>query len=191
VVLAARIVLGLQTIVSRENDPTDPAVITVGSIHGGTAWNIIPDQVKLQLTVRSLDPQVHARLLSAIERETKGEALAAHAPREPSIETMSSTDAVFNDPALTERMVAAARTALGAENVIEMPVLMGSEDFSQFGLAGVHTVLLHIGAVDAAKLADSKKTGVPLPACTPSSGPRSASPPSRRRSRWKPRSCWT
>lgn len=163
VVLAARIVLGLQTIVSRENNPTDPAVVTVGSIHGGTAWNIIPDHVKLQLTVRSLDPDVQKRLLAAIAREAKGEALAANAPKEPLIEVMSSTDTVYNDPETTRRAVAVARAALGADRVVEMPALMGSEDFSQFGLAGVHAVLLHVGAVDAAKLAASEKSGAPLP----------------------------
>jgi amidohydrolase len=163
VVLAARIVLGLQTIVSRENNPADPAVITVGSIHGGTVWNIIPDQVKLQLTVRSFDPEVHKRLLSAIARETKGEALAANAPREPLIETKSSTDAVYNDPELTQRVVAVARAALGAERVVELPAQMGSEDFSQYGLAGVRAVLLHVGAVAPAKLEEARKTGVSVP----------------------------
>jgi len=163
VVLAARIVLGLQTIVSRENNPADPAVITVGSIHGGSAWNIIPDQVKLQITVRSLDPEVHKRLLSGIAREAKGEALAANAPKEPLIEIKSGTDTVYNDPALTQRAVTTARAALGADKVVEMPALMGSEDFSQFGLAGVTAVLLHVGAVDAAKLEESHKSGVPVP----------------------------
>ncbi|MGZ5165408.1 MAG: amidohydrolase [Burkholderiales bacterium] len=163
VVLAARIVLGLQTIVSRENDPAEPAVITVGSIHGGTVWNIIPDQVKLQLTVRSLNPDVHKRLLAAIARVGKGEAFAMDAPKEPLIATKSSTDAVYNDPELTQRAVAAARAALGADNVVAMPAQMGSEDFSQFGLAGVQAVLLHIGAVDAAKLEESRRTGVPVP----------------------------
>ena len=163
VVIAARIVLGLQTIVSRENDPSDPAVITVGSIHGGTASNIIPDQVKLQITVRSLDPAVHKRLLAAIERQAKGESLAANAPKEPLIETRSNTDAVYNDPELTLRMVAAARAVLGADHVVEMPAQMGGEDFSQFGLAGVRAVLLHVGAVDAAKLEASRKFGVPVP----------------------------
>ena len=163
IVIAARLVIGLQTIVSRETNPLDAAVVTVGSIHGGTAANIIPDQVKLQLTVRSLDPKVHKHLLDAITREAKGEALAANAPKDPLIETKSATDAVFNDPALTERMVAAARAALGADKVVEMPAQMGSEDFSQFGLAGVHAVLLHVGAVDAAKLEASHKSGVPLP----------------------------
>ena len=162
IVIAARTIVGLQTIVSRETDPLDPAVITVGSIHGGSASNIIPDQVKLQITVRSLAPAVHKRLLAAIAREAKGEALAANAPREPLIEIKSSTDAVYNDPELTKRMVAAAGAALGTDRVVEMPAQMGGEDFSQIGLAGVHAVLLHVGAVDAAKLADSRRTGVPL-----------------------------
>jgi len=163
VVIAARIVLGLQTIVSRENNPLDPAVITVGSIHGGSASNIIPDQVKLQITVRSLDPAVHKRLLAAIERQARGEALAANAPQQPLIETRSNTDAVYNDPEVTQRMVAAARAALGADRVVEMPAQMGGEDFSQFGLAGVRAVLLHVGAVDAATLEDSHRSGVPVP----------------------------
>ena len=163
VVIAARIVLALQTIVSRENNPADPAVITVGSIHGGSAWNIIPEQVKLQLTIRSLDPQVQKRLLDAIAREARGEALAANAPKEPLIETRSSTDTVYNDPQATLRMIAAARAALGDDRVVEMPALMGSEDFSQFGLAGVHAVLLHVGAVDAAKLEAALKSGVSVP----------------------------
>ena len=163
VVIAARIVLGLQTIVSRENNTVDPAVITVGSIHGGSASNIIPEQVKLQITVRSLDPEVHKRLLAAIERQAKGEALAANAPKEPLVETKSNTDAVYNDPELTQRVAAAARAAMGADRVVEMPAQMGGEDFSQFGLAGVRAVLLHVGAVDAAKLAASRKSGVPVP----------------------------
>ena len=163
VVIAARIVLALQTIVSRENNPFDPAVITVGSIHGGSASNIIPDQVKLQITVRSLDPAVHKRLLAAIDRQAKGEALAANAPKEPLIATSSNTDAVYNDPELTQRMVVAARAAMGADRVVEMPAQMGGEDFSQFGLAGVRSVLLHVGAVDAEKLEASLKSGVPVP----------------------------
>jgi hippurate hydrolase len=163
VVIAARIVLSLQTIVSREINPMDPAVITVGSIHGGSASNIIPDQVKLQITVRSLDPAVHKRLLAAIARQAKGEALAANAPKEPLIEIKSNTDAVYNDPELTQRMAAAARAALGTGQVVEMPAQMGGEDFSQFGLAGVRAVLLHVGAVDAAKLDESHKSGVPVP----------------------------
>ena len=163
VLIASRIVVGLQSVVSRENNPADPAVITVGSIHGGSASNIIPDEVKLQITVRSLDPAVHKRLLAAIARQAKGEAIAANAPKEPLIETKSHTDAVSNDPELTSRMAAAARAALGTGRVVEMPAQMGGEDFSQFGLAGVRAVLLHIGAVDPAKLEAARRSGVPGP----------------------------
>ena len=119
--------------------------------------------MKLQLTVGSLDPEVHKRLLAGIAREAKGQALAANAPKEPLIETKAATDAVYNDVALTQRMVAAARASLGADKVVEMPAQMGGEDFSQFGLAGVQAVLLHIGAIDAAKLEASRKSGVPVP----------------------------
>lgn len=163
IVIASRIVLGVQTIVSREKNPADPAVITVGSFHAGTVWNIIPDQAKLQLTVRSMDPELQKRLLAGIERTAKAEAMAANAPKEPLIEMKNGTDAVYNDPEVTQRAVAAARHALGDDRVVEMPAKMGSEDFSQFGLAGVRAVLLHVGAVDPAKLAEAKKTGVPVP----------------------------
>ena len=163
VVIAARLILGLQTIVSRGNNPLDPAVVTVGSIHGGTAANIIPDVVKLQVTVRSLEPEVQKRILAAIAREAKGVALAANAPKEPLIEIKSATDAVYNDPELTQRTVAAARAALGADQVVEMTAQMGSEDFSQYGLAGVRIVLLHVGAINRAQLEASRTSGVPVP----------------------------
>jgi len=163
IVIAARTILGLQTIVSRENNPMDPAVITVGSIHGGTVANIIPEQVKLLLTVRTFNPEARKRLLTAIEREAKGEAMAANAPKEPLVEVKSGTDAVYNEPELTRRMVAVLRTTLGSKNVVEMPAEMTSEDFSQYGLAGVPAVLLHIGAVDPAKLEAARQSGVPLP----------------------------
>ncbi|MDB5963459.1 MAG: peptidase, partial [Massilia sp.] len=96
IVMAARIVLALQTLVSRENNPIDPAVITVGSIHGGTQGNIIPDQVTLQLSVRSFKPEVRKRVLASIARDVKGEAMAAGAPKEPLVEVKTGTDSVYN-----------------------------------------------------------------------------------------------
>jgi hippurate hydrolase len=163
IVIAARTVMALQSIISRENNPLDAAVITVGSIHGGTVRNIIPDEVKLQLTVRTFNPQARKKLLAAIERVAKGEAMAGGAPREPLVKIDEGTDAVYNDPELTNHIAGVLREALGAENVVEMPASMTSEDFSQFGLAGVPSVLLHIGAVDPAKLAAAKQSGVKLP----------------------------
>jgi hippurate hydrolase len=164
IVMAARIVLALQTLVSRENNPIDPVVITVGSIHGGTQANIIPDQVTLQLSVRTFKPDVRKRVLASIAREAKGEALAAGAPKEPLVEVKPGTDSVYNDPETLARMVKAVQGAVGPEFVKEMPPKMTSEDFSQYGQQpGVKAILLHVGAVDAARLDAAKKAGQPLP----------------------------
>ncbi len=165
IVIAARTVLTLQTIVARENNPLEPVVVTVGSIHGGTQGNIIPDQVKLELSVRMFTEEARQRVLASIERIVKAEALAAGAPREPLVEFANAgVTAVFNDPALTNRLASALRTAMGPQRVVEMPAKMTSEDFTEYGRAGVPSVLLHIGAVSPAALADAKRTGVPVPA---------------------------
>jgi amidohydrolase len=168
VVLAARIVIGLQTIVSRENNPIDPVVITVGSIHGGTQANVIPDEVRLQLSVRTYTPEVRRKTLAAIRRIARGEAISAGAPREPEVITPgdNATEAVvYNYPALTARLAAALKAGLGAKTVVEMPAKMTSEDFAQYWVTGkVPSALLHIGAVNAAKFAEIQKTGVPGPA---------------------------
>ena len=165
VVMAARTVLTLQTIVARENNPLDPVVVTVGSIHGGTQGNIIPDQVRLELSVRTFSEDVRQRVLASIARIAKAEALAAGAPREPLVEFANAgATAVFNDPALTNRVASALRTAMGAQRVVDIPAKMTSEDFSEYGRAGVPSVLLHIGAVSPAALADARRTGIPVPA---------------------------
>ena len=165
VVLAARIVLTLQTIVSRENNPSDPVVITVGSIHGGTQGNVIPDEVKLELSVRTFTPQVRTRTLAAIRRIAKGEADAAGAPREPLVTAPAvAPPPVVNDAALISRLAAALKKGLGDQNVVEMPAKMTSEDFAEYGAAGVPIALLHIGAVNRAKLEEARRTGIPVPA---------------------------
>jgi hippurate hydrolase len=165
IVLAARIVVALQTVVARETNPTDPVVVTVGSIHGGTAGNVIPDEVRLQLSVRTYTPEVRARTLAAIRRIARGEALAAGAMREPQVDAPAKGNAlVFNDPATTARLATALKKSLGDDKVVEMPQKMTSEDFAEYGLAGVPSVLLHIGAVDPARLAAARQAGVPVPA---------------------------
>jgi len=167
IVIAARTIVAWQTIISRENDPRSPAVITVGAVHGGTKNNIIPDQVQMLLSVRTFDPQVRKRVLEAIARIAKGEAAAAGAPREPLVEPtpgMTSAEAVYNDPELTNRLAAALKKGLPPGGVVEMLAKMTSEDFSEYGRAGVKAALLHIGAVDPQKLAESLKTGIPVPA---------------------------
>ena len=165
IVLASRIVLSLQTIVSRENNPIDPVVITVGSIHGGTQANIIPDEVRMQLSVRTYTEEVRSRTFSAIRRIVNGEAAAAGSPREPLVETPARANPpVYNDPKLTLRLAAALKNSLGEAAVVEMPAKMTSEDFSEYGLAGVPSALLHVGAVDSSKLAAARQSGVPVPA---------------------------
>jgi amidohydrolase len=159
VVMSARIVMALQTLISRENNPADPVVITVGSIHGGTQANIVPDQVKLLLTVRTFKPEVRQRVLASIVREVEGEAMAAGAPKKPQIDIVPGADSVYNDPELTARAVAAVQGALGTQNVVEMPAKMTSEDFANYGQAGVKAVLLHVGAVEPGKLAAARKAG--------------------------------
>ncbi len=165
IVLAARIVVALQTVVSRENNPVDPVVVTIGSIHGGTQGNIIPDEVRLQLSVRTYTPDVRTRTLDAIRRIAKGEAIAAGAAREPTVDAPAKAGTpVYNDPQLTLRLATALKRGLGDKNVIEMPQKMTSEDFAEYGVAGVPSALLHIGAVSPARMAAAKQTGIPVPA---------------------------
>ena len=163
IVIAARTVLALQTIVSRETSPFDPAVVTVGSIHGGTKNNIIPDEVVLQLTVRSFTDPVRQHLLSAIDRIAKAEAAAAGAPREPIIERSQPTQALVNDSALTRRVSAALIRELGSARAKDTPPEMASEDFAQFQLAGVPTLMLRVGAVERGKYDAAMKSGAVLP----------------------------
>ena len=163
IVIAARTVLSLQTIISRETSPFDSAVITVGSIHGGTKSNIIPAEVKLELTVRSLTEPVREHLLSAIDRIAKAEAAAAGAPRDPLIERSGHGYALVNDPALTQRVTAALVRELGSERVKDIPPEMASEDFAEFQRAGVPTLMLRIGAVEQTKYDVAMKSGATLP----------------------------
>ncbi|HXZ79934.1 MAG TPA: amidohydrolase [Terriglobales bacterium] len=163
IVVAARTILALQTLVSREDDPNDPAVVTVGSIHAGTKHNIIPDEVKLQLSVRSYRPEVREHLLSGIERIACAEAQAAGAPKPPEMKVVDSTKAVFNDPVLTRRVEAAVSRSLGQNNVLEIPPKMSSEDFSEYGSAGVPILMFHVGAVNPEKYRAAKGGGEPLP----------------------------
>ena len=169
IVLAARIVGALQTIVSRETRPVDPAVVTVGSINGGTKSNVIPDEVKLQLTLRSYSAGVRAHTIEAIKRICRGEAIAAGIPDNlmPIVTVVEDefTPATYNDPALTRRVHGAFADWFGADAVKTIDAEMGGEDFSQFGLTAekIPICLFRVGAVDPAKVEESQRTGVPLP----------------------------
>jgi hippurate hydrolase len=165
VVLAAQTILALQTIVSRERPPLQPAVVTVGKIEGGTKRNIIPDEVKLYLTVRTFDPAVQRRTIEAIQRIPKGLAIAAGMPedRMPVYEHLDheSVGATFNDPALTARLASAMSRELGKENVVEVDPAMVSEDFGLFALGRkIPSALLAIGAADPAALSAGTQPGL-------------------------------
>ena len=168
VVLAAQIVLALQEIVSREVQPGEPVVVTVGSIHGGTRRNIIPDEVRLRLTVRSYKEEVRQQTLAAIKRIVRGQALAAGIPEDrlPEVNlTDEITPALYNDPKLTERLVGALKAWFGESNLIRKPPSMGGEDFSAFGRTEpkVPICMLNIGGVNPEALKESQRTGQPLP----------------------------
>jgi len=168
IVLASQIVLALQTIVSREIQPTQPAVVTVGSIHGGTKHNIIPDEVKLQLTVRSHSDEVRRRILAAIQRIARGEGIAAGLPEGllPIVEMDKEfTPAVYNDPALTERLVGVFKSWFGESRVLYRTPSMGGEDFGEYGRTQhkIPICMFDLGAVEPAAVEESKRTGRPLP----------------------------
>jgi amidohydrolase len=163
IVIAARTVVTLQTLVARENDALDPAVVTVGSFHGGTKHNIIPDEARLQLTVRSYKDEVRKRLLAGIERIVKAEAAAAGATKEPSVRVSDGTPAMYNDPALTHRIAASFERSFGKDNVLEDQPFMQGEDFSEFGRAGIPSLQFNLGAVEPAKYEAARKNGTPLP----------------------------
>jgi len=166
IVLASRIVLELQTIVSREVDPQQPAVITVGSIHGGAKHNIISDRVDMQLTVRSYSDETRRTLLDGIERIAVNAGRAAGLPEDklPEVEVRDeSTPATYNDPELTERLAGALAAAIGEDNVVQSEPVMGGEDFAYYGRAGVPAVIFWLGAVAPEKVAAAERGEIDLP----------------------------
>ena len=169
IVLAAQMINAWQTIASRENNPLDPIVVTVGSIHGGTKHNIIPDEVKMQLTVRTYKTDTRERVLAAIDEIAKGCAMAAGFPGDRAPIVSVSRDlfcpATYNNPELTRRLIAVWKKSLGNYNVEIVDPTMGGEDFSEYSLPdhSIPSVDFHVGAVDAPKIAEYKKAGKELP----------------------------
>jgi hippurate hydrolase len=169
VVMAAEFVMAIQTIVSRQTPPQEPAVVTVGSIHGGLKHNIIPDEVKLQLSVRTFSEDVRKNIIAALDRTARGIALAGGVPedRAPIVKASEGerVPATYNDPALAARLRPVFEGAFGKDNVLSPTPEMASEDFGLFGLEGRKIPIfdLRLGAVDPAVWAESRKTGKPLP----------------------------
>jgi amidohydrolase len=169
IVLASRIVMALQTLVSRENDPQQPAVVTVGSFHAGTKSNIISDEAKLALTVRSYTPETRKLLLDGIRRIVRGEAIAAGMAedRMPTVEIeQPSADATFNTASLSDRLIKLFGTHFGDTRVVETKPIMASEDFSRFWLAdkSKQSVIFWVGGVPQAKWDAVKGDTLKLPA---------------------------
>ena len=163
IVIAARTVISLQTIVSREVKPGDAAVVTVGYIQAGTKNNIIPDQVELGLTIRTYKPEVRKLVLAAVARIAKAEADAAGVQREPLIEQYEATDAVYNDPALARRLRSTLEAALSKDNVATDEPMMVSEDYAYFIEQGIPSFYFALGGADPQKYAEAKITGTKLP----------------------------
>jgi hippurate hydrolase len=166
IIMAAQLILALQSIVSRETNPFDPAVVTVGSIHGGTASNIIPEEVQLQLSIRTYDNRVRDRIIASVERIAKGVALTAGVPEEcaPIVTVKTMHPANYNDPELTERVARALKQEFGEGRIVRSDPVMASEDFGSWGLGGrIPTCMLWLGAADPVQFEESRQTGVPLP----------------------------
>ncbi|HSQ57079.1 MAG TPA: amidohydrolase, partial [Gemmata sp.] len=165
IVIAARIILDLQTIVSREVTPTDPCVVTVGSIHGGTKHNIIPNEVRLQLTVRTTKTEVRDHVLKAIDRMAKAAAAGARAPEpEVRVNLQQYTPPTRNDAELSRKCAAVFQQVLGAENVHTRQPVMGAEDFGRFAEGKTPIFMYFLGTISKERYEAAQKPGAsPLP----------------------------
>ncbi len=162
IVLAALAVLDFQTIVSREIEPIQPAVVTVGSIHGGTKHNIISDEVKLQLTLRAFSEPVRLQLVEGVERRARALSQAHKAPA-PTVEVEEYTPATINDPALVARVVPFLTKALGSQNVKLTEPVMGAEDFALYAEGNVPIMMFWLGTMAPERIAAAKARGIDLP----------------------------
>ncbi|WP_260737604.1 amidohydrolase [Tunturiibacter lichenicola] len=168
IVMASEFVVALQTIVSRSIPPDQPAVVTVGDIHGGTKRNIIPSEVKMELTTRCYSEAVRQTIIAGVNRTAKGIAIAGGVPedRMPIVKVLDdeSTPATINDVELSARLQKIFVAKLGAENVIDRQAIMGSEDFGIFSMDHkIPAVIFWLGAYDPKKVAESERIGVALP----------------------------
>jgi amidohydrolase len=169
IVMAGEFIVQLQTIVSRQENPRDPAVVTIGDIHGGAKRNVIPNEVKMELTARAFSDQGRQIILDGIVRTAQGVAVSAGVPKElaPIVTVLDaeSTPVMYNDPKLAARVKSALVAALGTENVADEQPVMASEDFGVLGLEKheIPTVMFWLGAMDPAQLASANAQGKSLP----------------------------
>lgn len=163
ILIAARTVVALQALVSREKDPFEPAVVSVGSFQAGAKHNVIPPEAKLKLTVRAYREETRQRLLDGIRRVATGESIAGGAPAAPDLAIVETTPGVVNDVPFTGRLRGAFSAALGNASVKEFPPASVSEDFSYFGRAGVPASIFWLGVAEPAALEEARKEGRALP----------------------------
>ncbi|CAG5000882.1 N-acetyldiaminopimelate deacetylase [Dyadobacter sp. CECT 9275] len=168
IVMASKMILGFQTIVSREISPQTPALITVGSVHGGTNDNIIPDEVKLELSIRSFDDEVQKAVIEKVRRTCEGIAHASGVEKQnyPVVTIRKGhTPAVYNDPALAKKMTENFVKLLGEDKVVSLSAEMFGEDFGWYGreTPAIPTLIYSLGSVNPGKMADAKKTGQTIP----------------------------
>jgi len=161
VAMAARFIVDVQNVISREKDPTEFGVVTVGSIHGGTVGNIIPDSVQLFGTIRSYKPEVRAKLHAGIERTAKAVAAMSGAPA-PDIKMPEGTKPVINDPELVTATAEVLKTAFG-DRLRVSPPGTASADFSEFAGAGVPSMMFNIGVYDQERIDAARNGGPPIP----------------------------
>jgi hippurate hydrolase len=159
--IAARFIVEVQSVISREKDPAEFGVVSIGAIHGGTAPNIIPDSVQLSGTIRSFKPEVRAKMHAGIERTAKAAAAMSGAP-EPDIKMMEGTKSVMNDPGVVAAVADVLKAALGDRFRVSPPG-SASEDFSEFGGAGVPSMMFNIGVYDQERIDAARNGGPPIP----------------------------
>ena len=161
VMIAARFIVDVQSVISREKDPTEFGVVTIGAIHGGTAGNIIPDSVQLSGTIRSFKPEVRAKMHAGIERTAKAAAAMSGAPA-PDINILEGTKPVMNDPDVVTAVADVLKAALGDKFRVSPPGT-ASEDFSEFAGAGVPSMMFNIGVYDQERIDAARSGGPPIP----------------------------
>lgn len=162
VMIAARFIVDVQSVISREKDPTEFGVVSIGAIHAGTAENIIPDDARVFGTIRTFKPEVRVKMLAGIERTAKAAAAMSDAPA-PEIRLTEGARAVMNDPAVVAGAEKVLKAAFG-DNMRTSPPSTPSEDFSEFAIAGVPSMMFQIGVYDLERWAAANKGGTPLPA---------------------------
>lgn len=158
ITIAARFVVDVQTVVSREKDPKEFGVVTIGAIQGGTVGNIIPDSVLVRGTIRSYSPEVRARLLEGVRRVANASAAMAGAPA-PDVQLAAGGAAIVNDEELVRRTEAVFQDAFGPANAQRMPAMTASEDFSQFAAQGIPSMFFFTGVYDPKDVAEARRPG--------------------------------